>query len=75
MPVNSARVEAKVLTLEEVRKLLNTPELLKLQGLRDRAILSTLFFTGCRVSEVCSLKVKDFYEEHENSIIEEYLQF
>ena len=63
MPVNSSRVEAKVLAPVEVRKLLNSPDLSKLQGLRDKAILSTLFFTGCRVSEVCSLKVKDFYEE------------
>lgn len=63
MPVNASRVEAKVLTPDEVRRMLNAPDLSKLQGLRDRAILSTLFFTGCRVSEVCSLKVKDFYEE------------
>jgi len=63
MPVNSSRVEAKVLTPDEVRKMLDVPDLSELQGLRDRAILSTLFFTGCRVSEVCSLKVKDFYEE------------
>lgn len=63
MPVNASRVEAKVLAPVEVRNLLNTPDVSKLQGLRDKAILSTLFFTGCRVSEVCSLKVKDFYEE------------
>lgn len=63
MPVNSSRVEAKVLAPVEVRNLLNSPDMSKLQGLRDKAILSTLFFTGCRVSEVCSLKVKDFYEE------------
>ena len=63
MPINSDRVEAKVLTPEEVRKMLDKPDLSKLQGLRDKAILSTLFFTGCRVSEVCKLKVKDFYQE------------
>ncbi|WP_242637431.1 tyrosine-type recombinase/integrase [Desulfobacter hydrogenophilus] len=63
MPVNSDRVEAKVLTPEEVRKMLNAPNTDKLQGRRDKAILSTLFFTGCRVSEVCTLTVKDFYQE------------
>lgn len=63
MKINSDRVEAKVLTPEEVRKMLNCPDPFKKQGLRDKAILSTLFFTGCRVSEVCTLKVKDFYQE------------
>lgn len=63
MRVNSDRVEAKVLTPEEVRKMLDAPDPSKLQGLRDKAILSTLFFTGCRISEVCTLKVKDFYQE------------
>jgi len=33
------------------------------KALRDQALLSTLFFTGCRVSEICSLRVKGFYEE------------
>ncbi|MBU1344506.1 MAG: tyrosine-type recombinase/integrase [Proteobacteria bacterium] len=63
MRVNSDRVEAKVLSPEEVRKMLDIPDPFKLQGIRDKAILSTLFFTGCRVSEVCTLKVKDFYQE------------
>ncbi len=63
MKINSDRVEAKVLLPEEVRKMLGIPDPMKLQGLRDKAILSTLFFTGCRVSEVCKLKVKDFYQE------------
>jgi len=63
MRVNSDRVEAKVLTPEEVRKMLDAPDPFKLQGMRDKAILSTMFFTGCRVSEVTKLKVKDFYQE------------
>ncbi|MBU1342611.1 MAG: tyrosine-type recombinase/integrase [Proteobacteria bacterium] len=63
MRVNSDRVEAKVWAPEEVRKMLDAPDPFNLQGLRDKAILSTLFFTGCRVSEVCTLKVKDFYQE------------
>lgn len=63
MRINSDRVEAKVLTPEEVRKMLDAPDPFKLQGIRDKAVLSTLFFTGCRVSEICTLKVKDFYQE------------
>lgn len=63
MPVNSDRVEAKVMTPDEVRKMLDAPDTGKLQGRRDKAILATLFFTGCRISEVCTLKVGDFYQE------------
>ena len=43
--------------------MLDAPDPFKLQGMRDKAILSTMFFTGCRVSEVTKLKVKDFYQE------------
>jgi integrase/recombinase XerD len=63
MRINSNRVEAKVLSPRQARRMINAPDLLKGQGIRDRAILGTLFFTGCRVSELCKLKVKDYYEE------------
>lgn len=63
MPVNADRVEAKVMTPGEVRKMLDAPDTDTLKGIRDKAILATLFYTGCRVSEVCTLKVKDFYRE------------
>lgn len=63
MPVNSDRVEAKVMTPGEVRKMLEAPDTETLNGIRDKAILATLFYTGCRVSEVCKLKIKDFYRE------------
>nr|WP_319491042.1 tyrosine-type recombinase/integrase [uncultured Desulfobacter sp.] len=63
MPVNADRVEAKVMTPDEVRKMLSAPDTDTLKGIRDKAILATLFYTGCRVSEVCTLKVKDFYQE------------
>ena len=63
LPINHDRVEAKTMTPEQVRNMLNAPDLDKLMGKRDYAILSTLFFTGCRVSEVTTVQVKDFYEE------------
>ncbi len=40
---------------EELRRLLDAPDVATLQGLRDRSILETLFSTGLRVSELCSL--------------------
>ena len=70
MRINTDRVEAKVLSPHQARNMINTPDLSKDQGLRDRAILGILFFTGCRVSELCKLKVKDYYEEQEFGILD-----
>ena len=41
------------LTIREVELLLETPDLTKPQGLRDRAILELLYSSGLRVSELC----------------------
>ncbi|MCR4311494.1 MAG: tyrosine-type recombinase/integrase [Candidatus Taylorbacteria bacterium] len=40
---------------EELNRILEAPDVATLQGLRDKAILETLFSTGLRVSELCSL--------------------
>ena len=47
--------EVTFLELDELDKLLQSPEGDNLDSLRDRAVLSTLFSTGMRVSELCSL--------------------
>lgn len=44
-----------LITSEELKRLLNTPNGNDLKDLRDRAILELLFSTGLRVSELCSL--------------------
>ncbi|MCX5714112.1 MAG: site-specific tyrosine recombinase XerD [Candidatus Omnitrophica bacterium] len=44
------------LSLEEVEVLLNQPNLRQTQGIRDRAILETLYATGMRVSEAVTLR-------------------
>lgn len=45
----------RFLTLEQLKKLLDMPDIKTIQGLRDRAILETFFSTGMRISELVSL--------------------
>jgi len=47
--------EVTFLELDEIGRLLAAPEGAELDAMRDRAILITLFSTGMRVSELCSL--------------------
>ncbi len=49
----------KFLTEDQVEKILELPDLNKLSGLRDKAILEFLYSTGARVSEMVSLKKDD----------------
>lgn len=45
----------KFLSTEQVQTLMNAPSVSTNAGLRDKAILETLFSTGLRVSELCKL--------------------
>lgn len=47
----------KVLTEQEVKALLEVPDLSTAEGLRDRALLEMLYATGMRVSEVVTVKI------------------
>lgn len=51
----------QVLNPESVDQLLSAPTSVDRFYLRDRAILETLYATGCRVSEVASLKLADLF--------------
>ncbi|HSX19377.1 MAG TPA: tyrosine-type recombinase/integrase [Candidatus Saccharimonadales bacterium] len=45
----------KFLDREQLERLLSQPEISKESGLRDKALMETLFSTGLRVSELCKL--------------------
>ncbi|HPD30516.1 MAG TPA: tyrosine recombinase XerC [Phycisphaerae bacterium] len=49
----------KFLEEDEVRKLLETPDVSTLLGARDRAMLETMYSTGVRVSELVDLNIED----------------
>lgn len=66
--------EVKFLKLEELERLLLTPDVGSKIGLRDRAILETLFSTGLRVAELVALnrdqlKIKDKTKDLEIAVI------
>ncbi|HQB85283.1 MAG TPA: tyrosine-type recombinase/integrase [Candidatus Pacearchaeota archaeon] len=56
--INLSDRPIKFLNLEQIKKLLDSPNTSTIQGLRDRAILETFFSTGLRISELTSLNVE-----------------
>ena len=58
----------KVLSIAQVSSLLAAPRRIEKYAARDTAMLEVLYATGCRVSEVCNLKVRDL------SLAEKYLK-
>ena len=50
-----------VLTIEEIEKIIESIDLSKEEGERNKAILETLYGCGLRVSELINLRVSDLY--------------
>ncbi|WP_028962996.1 site-specific tyrosine recombinase XerD [Sulfobacillus thermosulfidooxidans] len=50
-----------VLSIEEVTRLIEAPDLSTMTGIRDRAMLELLYATGVRVSELCHLTMNDWW--------------
>ncbi|MEC1156611.1 site-specific tyrosine recombinase XerD [Cytobacillus horneckiae] len=55
------RTLPKVLSMEEVETLLETPKAIDQYGIRDKAMLELLYATGIRVSELIHLTVSDIH--------------
>ena len=51
----------EVLTVEEIDRIIDTIDMSKNEGQRNRAMLETLYSCGLRVSELCNLKLSDLY--------------
>lgn len=62
--------EISFLEGNEVKQIIDQPDITELKGLRDKSILELLFSTGLRVSELVSLDVDDInFERGEISIV------
>ncbi len=55
----------EILTVEEVDRLLNQPDLTTKKGIRDKAMMEVLYATGIRVTELVNLKKEDVNMEME----------
>lgn len=49
---------------EEMRELLNAIDVSHVVGLRDRALIATMFFSFARISAVLGMKVKDYFPKN-----------
>jgi integrase/recombinase XerD len=58
-----------VLENKEMQDILTQPDTATILGRRDRTILTLIYSTGLRVSEVCSLKMKDISRSEQRILI------
>jgi integrase/recombinase XerD len=56
-----ARRLPSVLTYDEIRKILSLPDVKNHLGLRDRAMLETLYACGLRISELLTLTIREIH--------------
>lgn len=55
------KILPKYLTIEQVLSLLKLPDMTKILGIRDKAILELMYGTGLRISEVTFLKKENLF--------------
>ena len=58
------------LTPEDCRRLLDFPAIETPEGIRDRALLAVLAFTGCRVGEVGRMRIGDIKQSGGHHVLE-----
>ncbi len=61
----TSRALPVVLSVEEVERILESPDISDKFGIRDRALLEMLYSSGLRVSELINLKINDIYFNEE----------
>lgn len=69
MPKTPKRLPKTILSIEQVRSILNQPDVSTPLGVRDRAILELLYSTGIRRSELCRLSIHDINTDRATILI------
>jgi len=59
----ASRTLPSVLSIEEIDSMINSVDLQKRNGIRDRAVIETLYATGMRVSELCNFTMEQLLEK------------
>jgi len=67
MPRGEYRLPRNILSISEIEKVMTQPDLSTPLGIRDRAILETLYSTGMRRSECARLGIHDV--DHERGLV------
>jgi len=67
LPRRDKRLPRQVLTVSEVERVLTAVDLNEPMGLRDRALLETLYSTGMRRQELANLTLQDL--DHERGVV------
>ncbi|MDH4101251.1 MAG: phage integrase N-terminal SAM-like domain-containing protein, partial [Nitrospirota bacterium] len=62
------KVLPKVFTTEDLGLILSEPDTTKIMGLRDKAVLYTIYAGALRVSEICGLTIEDVIDPGSGSI-------
>lgn len=57
----AASREIVYLSVEQMAKLINQPDINTFMGLRHRTVMTLLYDSGCRVQELCDLRIRDIY--------------
>lgn len=57
----AASREIVYLSVEQMAKLINQPDINTFTGLRHRTVMTLLYDSGCRVQELCDLMIRDVY--------------
>jgi len=66
--------ETRALSLARARQLMNMPKGEELLAVRDRAIVMFYLYSGARIGTGCKLKVSDFQQEGDESMVRVHLK-
>jgi site-specific recombinase XerD len=69
--VRSRKPEGKEITflsVEQMTKLINRPDVNTRNGLRHRTVLTLLYDSGCRVQELCDIRLRDINPENNPTV-------